>query len=69
MSNDNRLPESLVSYLMAHACVSARDEDATRQVLRDAALNLPQSESHKVASLLSTTISGPGRLWLSRLAG
>jgi len=69
MRNDNDvLPADLRSFLTAHACVSARDEDATRQVLRDAAVNLPQGQAHKVVSVLHASISGGGRLWLSRMA-
>jgi len=67
-TNTSTLPPDLRSFLLCHACVSARDEDATRQALRDAALNLPQGQAHKVASVLHASISGGGRLWLSRLA-
>ena len=68
MRNSNAMPADLRSFLLAHACVSARDEDATRQALRDAAVSLPQGQAHKVASVLHASISGGGRLWLSRLA-
>lgn len=68
MSNSNTLPPDLRSFLLCHVCVSARDEDATRQALRDAAVSLPQAQAHKVASVLHASISGGGRLWLSRLA-
>ena len=62
------LPRDLRSFLLCHACVSARDEEATRQALRDAATTLRESEAHKVVSVLDRSISGGGRLWLSRLA-
>lgn len=62
------LPQDLRAFLLLHACVSARDEDATRQALRDVALSLPQGQAHKVVSVLHSSISGGGRLWLSRLA-
>ncbi len=62
------LPDDLAAFLLAHACVSARDEDATRQALREAAVSLPDAQAHKVATVLHSTISGGGRLWLSRLA-
>ena len=62
------LPQDLQAFLLLHACVSARDEDAPRQALRDAAVSLPQGQAHKVASVLHSSISGGGRLWLSRMA-
>jgi hypothetical protein len=62
------LPDDLAAFLLAHACVSARDEDATRQALRHAATELPEAQAHKVALTLHASISGGGRLWLSRLA-
>lgn len=61
------LPDDLAAYLLCHVCVSARDEDATRQALRHAATELPDAQAHKVAQLLHASISGKGRLWLSRL--
>lgn len=68
MSNHSiPLPPDLEAFLLLHACVSARDEEATRQALRHAAVNLPQGQAHKVASVLHASISGGGRLWLSRL--
>lgn len=63
-----QLPPDLASFLLCHACVSARDEDATRQALRAAATDLPDAQGHKVAQVLYQSISGGGRLWLSRLA-
>lgn len=69
MHNNNAvLPPDLRSFLLLHASVSARDEDVTRQALRDAAENLPDGQAHKVASVLHASISGGGRLWLSRMA-
>ena len=62
------LPDDLASFLLCHACVSARDEDATRQALRAAAVELPEAQAHKVATVLHASISGGGRLWLSKLA-
>lgn len=62
------LPEDLAAFLLCHACVSARDEDATRQALRAAATDLSDAQAHKVATTLHASISGGGRLWLSRLA-
>lgn len=62
------LPDDLVAFLLCHACVSARDEDATRQALRYAATELSEAQAHKVAMVLHASISGGGRLWLSRLA-
>jgi len=62
------LNHDLRAFLLCHAAVSARDEDATRQALRDAATTLPDAQAHKVASVLHASISGGGRLWLSRMA-
>jgi hypothetical protein len=67
-TNNFPLPPDLAAFLLLHACVSARDEDATRQALRAAAVELPDCEAHKVATVLHASISGTGRLWLSRLA-
>ena len=61
------LPDDLAAYLLCHCCVSAKDEDATRQALRYAATELSDAQAHKVATLLHSSISGRGRLWLSRL--
>ena len=68
MPPTTELPDDLAAFLLAHACVSARDEDATRQALRHTALELPEAQAHKVALTLHNTISGGGRLWLSRMA-
>ncbi len=62
------LPDDLRAFLLLHATVAARDEDATRQVLRDVALNMDRATAHKVVGILERSISGGGRLWLSRLA-
>ena len=62
------LPEDLAAFLLAHACVSARDEDATRQALRYAAVELPERQAHKVAMTLHNAISENGRQWLRRMA-
>lgn len=61
------LPPDLELFLAAHACVSARDEEATRQVLRAAALDLPDAQAKKVATTVHGTISGGGKLWMERL--
>lgn len=61
------LPNDLAAFLLCHACVSARDEDATRQALRAAATDLSDAQAYKVATTLHASISGGGRLWLSRL--
>jgi hypothetical protein len=67
-TNNNPLPPDLGAFLLLHVCVSARDEDLTREVLRDVAENLSPGQAHKVASMLVDSISDSGRLWLSRLA-
>lgn len=68
MGTANDLPPDLAAFLLCHACVSARDEEATRQALRAAATELTDAQAHKVALTLYASISGGGRLWLSRLA-
>jgi hypothetical protein len=67
-TNNIPLPPDLAFFLLLHVCVSARDEDATRQALRAAAVELPEAQAHKVVSMLHASISVDGRLWLSRLA-
>ena len=61
-------PPDLTAFLLLHAAVSARDEDVTRQALRQVATEMPTATGHKVATVLHKSISGSGRLWLSRLA-
>lgn len=58
------LPSDLSYYLLAHAAVSARDEDATRQALRGAAETLTNAQGHKVAAQLFRSLSPDGRRWL-----
>ena len=60
-------PDDLAAFLLLHAAVSARDEEITRQALRQVATEMPTTTGHKVASVLHRSISGGGRLWLSRL--
>lgn len=60
-------PDDLAAFLLLHAAVSARDEEVTRQALRQVATEMPTTTGHKVASTLHRSISGGGRLWLSRL--
>lgn len=67
-TNNTPLPPDLGAFLLLHVCVSARDEDATRQALRYAATELSDAQGHKVVSMLHASISVDGRLWLSRLA-
>jgi len=62
------MPPDLRAFLTLHATVCARDEEATRQVLRDVALNLPQRTAHKVVSMLERSIGVGARVWLQRLA-
>jgi len=57
----------LRAYLLLRVTVEGRDEEGTRQALRHAATELTEAESHKVVELLSKTISGTSRNWLSRL--
>lgn len=62
------LPDDLAAFLLAHACISARDEDATRQALRHAAEDLPDRQAHQVAHSLYRWLSPDGRAWLQRMA-
>jgi len=64
MGDQNPLPDDLAAFLLLHATVSARDEDATRQVLRFTAETLPEAQGHKVATQLYNSISGGSRMWL-----
>jgi hypothetical protein len=64
MVDQKSLPDDLAAFLLLHATVSARDEDATRQVLRFAAESLPEAQGHKVAAQLYNAISGGSRMWL-----
>lgn len=62
------MPPDLRAFLTLHATVSARDEEATRQVLRDVATTLPVKVGHKVVTMLERAISTSARVWLQRLA-
>ena len=66
-TNNIPLPPDLGAFLMLHACVSARDEDLTREGLGYVAENLSPRQAHKVVLMLYDSISDSGRLWLSRL--
>ena len=62
------MPPDLRAFLTLHATVSARDEEATRQVLRDVATTLPVKAGHKVVAMLERAINTSARVWLQRLA-
>ena len=62
------MPPDLRAFLTLHATVSARDEEATRQVLRDVATTLPVKVGHKVVAMLERAINTSARVWLQRLA-
>jgi len=62
------MPLDLRAFLALHATVGARDEDATRQVLRDVALNLERRTAHKVVAMLERSIGVGARVWLQGLA-
>jgi len=62
------MPPDLRAFLTLHATVSARDEEATRQVLRDVALTMERRNSHKVVGMLERSISIGARVWLQKLA-
>ena len=62
------MPLDLRAFLTLHATVGARDEEATRQVLRDVALNLERKTAHKIVTMLERSISVSARVWLQRLA-
>jgi hypothetical protein len=62
------MPPDLRAFLTLHATVGARDEEATRQVLRDVALNLERKTAHKIVTMLERSISVGARVWLQRLA-
>ena len=62
------MPLDLRAFLTLHATVGARDEEATRQVLRDVALNLERKTAHKIVLMLERSISVGARVWLQGLA-
>jgi hypothetical protein len=62
------MPLDLRAFLTLHATVGARDEEATRQVLRDVALNLPAKTGDKICTMLERSIGTGARVWLQRLA-
>lgn len=62
------MPLDLRAFLTLHYCVSARDAEATRQVLRDVAVTLPQKQAHKVVAMLERSIKTSARVWLQGLA-
>jgi hypothetical protein len=62
------MPLDLRAFLTLHATVGARDEEATRQVLRDVALTLPAKAGDRICMMLERSISLSARVWLQRLA-
>ena len=62
------MPLDLRAFLTLHATVGARDEEATRQALRDVALNLERKTAHKIVLMLERSISVGARVWLQGLA-
>jgi len=62
------MPLDLRAFLTLHATVGARDEEATRQVLRDVALTLPAKAGDRICTMLERSISLSARVWLQRLA-
>ena len=67
-SQPHELPDDLAAFLLAHAAVSARDEQVTREALRDAAERLPTREAHKVAKTVCDVVSPDGRRVLQGIA-
>jgi hypothetical protein len=62
------MPPDLRAFLTLHATVSARDEEATRQLLRDVALTMERRTAHKVVGMLERSIGVGARVWLQKLA-
>jgi hypothetical protein len=62
------MPPELRAFLTLHATVGARDEEATRQVLREVAVAMPSRSGHKVVTMLQRSISMGARVWLQKLA-
>ena len=62
------MPPELRAFLTLHATVGARDEEATRQVLREVAIGMPPRSGHKVVTMLQRSISIGARVWLQKLA-
>ncbi len=67
-ATDAPMPPELRAFLTLRATVSARDEEATRQVLRDVATTLPVKVGHKAVAMLERSINTSARVWLQRLA-
>lgn len=62
------MPPELRAFLTLHATVGARDEEATRQVLREVAVAMPPRSGHKVVTMLQRSIGMGARVWLQKLA-
>jgi hypothetical protein len=62
------MPPELRAFLTLHAAVGARDEEATRQLLRTVALEMPQRSGHKIVAMIERSISIGARVWLKKLA-
>jgi hypothetical protein len=58
----------LDAFLLLYLVITERDEEATRQALREVALSFERKTAHKIAHLVERSLDGTGRLWLSRLA-
>ena len=62
------LDPCLEAFLMLHATVSLRDEEAMRQALRHTANELEDRDAHQVVDLLNRTINPNDRRFLQSLA-
>jgi hypothetical protein len=67
-ATDAPMPPELRAFLTLRATVGARDEEATRQVLREVAVAMPPRSGHKIITMLQRSISLSARVWLQKLA-
>jgi hypothetical protein len=61
------MPRTLQLFLALHVAISGADADATRQLLRMTATELPESEAHWLALQVRATIHPSKKSWLANL--
>lgn len=57
----------LRSFLMLHMCIAARDDEATRQALREVAETMDDTAGHRIVNTLRQTLPPDGQRWLASL--
>lgn len=61
------MPRTLRLFLALHVAISGADQDATRQLLRMTAEELPESEAHWLANQVRASIQPREKTWLANL--